>query len=270
MACSRREFLRWLSVGSVGFYIAGCTQDKQVLNGRPGPDWPEVANRPTPQNYGSPVTPTSPSTGRMNPVARSNYPTTQVEPPDAPGSSPASTFNPDTTPIAVGSLKPIPRASWAKGKVNINRIQAMAGVSMITVHHEGWTPVTFSDAVNTAARLDSIRKSHIERMGAGDIGYHYIIDRAGRLWQGRDVRYQGAHVREHNPHNLGIMCLGNFDEQRPTDAQYATLRKTLASLMKQYKVPVKYVYTHQELNKTECPGSVLQSHMRTLRRGGIV
>ncbi len=65
------------------------------------------------------------------------------------------------------------------------------------------------------------------------------------------------------------MCLGNFDKQQPSTAQLATLRATLLALMKQYRLPSNKVYTHQELNKTECPGRVLQAHMVTLRRNGL-
>ena len=142
--------------------------------------------------------------------------------------------------------------------------------SRITVHHEGWKTVYFTDYATTAERLEEIRASHLQRLHAGDIAYHYVVDRAGRLWQGRDVRYQGAHVKSENEHNVGVMCLGNFEEQSPTDAQITTLRETLVRLMKFYKVPVSRVYTHRELNPTACPGRALQPRMVQLRRGGYL
>jgi hypothetical protein len=43
----------------------------------------------------------------------------------------------------------------------------------------------------------------------GDIGYHYIVDRSGAIWQGRRIRYQGAHARgSANNGNIGIVLLG--------------------------------------------------------------
>jgi N-acetyl-anhydromuramyl-L-alanine amidase AmpD len=150
------------------------------------------------------------------------------------------------------------------------RILPMGTVERITVHHEGSTEVTFADWVSTAQRLEMIRQSHLERLHAGDIGYHYVIDRAGNIWQGRDIAFQGAHVRDHNAGNVGVMVLGNFDVQRPTDAQLATLRTTVATLRQAYRVPLGRVYTHKELNPTECPGINLQGRMVAFRQSGLV
>jgi N-acetyl-anhydromuramyl-L-alanine amidase AmpD len=144
----------------------------------------------------------------------------------------------------------------------------MQGVQRITVHHEGWTPVYFTDKASTAKRLEQIRRSHVER-GWADIGYHYVIDRAGRVWEGRNISYQGAHVRDQNEHNLGIMVLGNFDLQRPSDAQLTALAQTLRTLTRYYNIPISRVYTHQELNSTTCPGRNLQPRMVAIRRAGF-
>ena len=59
----------------------------------------------------------------------------------------------------------------------------MCKVERITIHHVGWTPITFTDDQSSSERIELIRISHIQRLGACDIGYHYIIDRACRLWQ---------------------------------------------------------------------------------------
>lgn len=146
----------------------------------------------------------------------------------------------------------------------------MGGINRITIHHEGWTPVWFSDQASTAARLEQIRNIHVRDRGWGDIGYHYVIDRAGRVWQGREIRYQGAHVSKNNEHNVGIMCLGNFDKQRPSDAQMQSLINTLRSVQHTYKVPARRVYTHQELSPTACPGSHLQPRVVAIRSNGYL
>jgi N-acetylmuramoyl-L-alanine amidase len=149
------------------------------------------------------------------------------------------------------------------------RILPMDGVERITVHHEGSEVVTFDDVPDVIKRMESIRVYHAVDRGWGDIGYHFVIDRAGRVWQGRDLAYQGAHVRDHNPHNIGVMVMGNFDLQSPTSAQLTTLRATLITLQKSYRVPIQRVYTHQELMSTECPGVALQRDMVAMRRGGL-
>ncbi len=187
----------------------------------------------------------------------------------APIALPPPVAAPRRPPVRVitSPIRAIPRENWAKGSPISGRLNPMGAYRRITVHHEGWTDVWFSDQAKTAKRLESIRRSHLDRLRAGDIGYHFIIDRAGRLWEGRSLRYQGAHVRDHNANNIGVMVLGNFTRQRPTDVQMNTLGKTLKSLMKRYRVPVGRVYTHQELTPTSCPGKSLQRSMMALRSG---
>ena len=160
------------------------------------------------------------------------------------------------------------REAWARQGANPRRVNLMGGVTRITVHHEGWTPVYFHDQATTAKRLELVRHAHVSQRGWGDIGYHYIIDRAGRVWEARDVRYQGAHVRDHNPHNLGVMLLGNFEEQQPSDPQFRSLYATLRELMAAYDVPVDQVKTHREWVPTACPGKNLQPRVAGLRSTG--
>jgi len=146
----------------------------------------------------------------------------------------------------------------------------MGRISRLTIHHEGWTPVWFSDARQTGERIEQVRRIHVRDRGWGDIGYHYIIDRAGRVWQGRDPRFQGAHVGGANEHNLGVMLLGNFDRQRPSDAQFDTMVRTVHALTRQYGIDARQVYTHQELRPTACPGKALQPRVDSVRQAGYL
>ena len=91
-----------------------------------------------------------------------------------------------------------------------------------------------------AARLEEVRKYHTENNGWADIGYHYIIDPAGRLWQGRLDTQQGAHVRDNNAHNLGIMVLGNYNHQRPNDAQLNMLQRAVVAFGQRHKGEIQH------------------------------
>jgi len=223
---SRRQFV----VAGLSVLAAGCAQTKRLVTQRPHAVWP-VSGVP-PQASNIPVKPSS------------HHPKPLLHP---------------------QSVMAIPRSQWAQSNPIQSRLRAMGAISKVTVHHEGGTPVWFDDTGTTAKRLESIRKSHLKRLKAGDIGYHLVIDRAGRVWQGRDLCYQGAHVRGHNPQNIGVMVLGNFDLQRPTDAQMASVQDTLTKLVHQYRIPMSGIYTHQELNITSCPGKALQRNMVALR-----
>lgn len=245
MKFSRRNFL----LASASLLAAGCAQPPRTeiaSSSHTAAQWPDGGYVPHNEGMGPTYAPTRP-----DPVPVAPRESAAVPPP-AP---------------AIGGIQAIPRSNWASASPMLARVNPMDGISRITIHHEGWTPAYFTDVDTMAERLDIIRKSHIQRLGAGDIGYHFIIDRAGRVWQGRDIRYQGAHVRNNNEHNVGVMVLGNFDLQTPTDAQLLSLRDTIAKLMKQYRVSYRAgnVKTHREINPTDCPGTNLQPRTLAIR-----
>ncbi len=80
--------------------------------------------------------------------------------------------------------------------------------------------------------------------------------------------YQGAHVKDHNLANIGVVALGNFDRQQPTQAQLNTVQQLLGELMDRYGVPISRVHTHQEWVPTACPGRHLQEYINTSRQLG--
>lgn len=164
-------------------------------------------------------------------------------------------------PVPVGGV--IPRSRWAKAGPDMGDINPMLPIKSLTIHHEGWEPFMTSDFAETAARIEHVRIAHRNAKGGGyaDIGYHYVVDREGRVWEGRSLRYQGAHVKNHNEGNIGIMCLGNFEEQSPTQRQLAGLSRQVRAVMAQHKIPIRRVYTHQEWKdaQTLCPGRSLQA-----------
>ena len=95
----------------------------------------------------------------------------------------------------------------------------MTPVRHITIHHDGMPPVSLNSRAQIAARIEVIRAGHRAK-GWGDIGYHFIVDPQGAVWQGRALLWQGAHVKDRNEGNVGVLVLGNFDSTRPTAAQH--------------------------------------------------
>ncbi len=243
MTLSRREIL----IGGVGLLLAGgCSQRTASVISRPRPLWPEQISKPQ-------------DTAVI--TAAAEQPTPLIR---------KTSYTPELSTPPIGSAHVISRSHWTRFGPVSSRINSMNGINRITVHHEGWTTVWFEDETSTAARLELIRKVHVRDRKWGDIGYHFIIDRAGRVWEGRNLNHQGAHVRGNNEHNIGVMLLGNFDKQRPTDPQIASLISTLKSLMHKYHVTTSRVFTHQEITPTACPGSTLQPKMVVIRRSGYL
>lgn len=158
----------------------------------------------------------------------------------------------------------IPRSKWTSAGPNRSLADPMSQVNRITVHHDAIMPVPGGAYAESLRRLQLIRTGHLNN-GWADIGYHFAVDPNGRIWQARPLELQGAHVKDNNPGNLGIVVFGNFEQIRPTTASLSALDQMLAYAMQRFSVPMSRVYTHQELRPTACPGRNLQAQMNSTR-----
>lgn len=158
----------------------------------------------------------------------------------------------------------IPRRQWTSSGPIMALANPMNGVSRITVHHSAIESGRIRSKADAARMLVNIRGGHLAQNWA-DIGYHYIVDPAGRVWEGRPVTLQGAHVKNQNEHNLGIMVMGNFETEKPSAEALQALDGFLAQQLRRYGVPISRVYTHREIGPTACPGRSLQAYMMQTR-----
>lgn len=135
----------------------------------------------------------------------------------------------------------------------------------ITIHHDGCGVNTHTSERTVIRNLDGILGWHI-RQNYGDIGYHFAIDYAGRVWECRSLGYWGAHVYGHNERNIGVVLLGNFERQRPSDAQIETMQHLVHILRHQYRVRRGRIFGHVDLGPTLCPGRYLYPSVQKLNR----
>ncbi len=162
----------------------------------------------------------------------------------------------------------IARTKWTSATPKRWLADSMTPIHRITVHHDAIMPVPSGSYADSLRRMNLIRRGHLNN-GWADIGYHFAIDPKGRIWQARPLELQGAHVKDHNPGNLGIVVFGNYEKIRPTQATLNSVNKMIAYAMHRFNVPLANVHTHQELRNTACPGRFLQEQMqRTRARGG--
>ncbi|MBB48755.1 MAG: hypothetical protein CMJ33_09520 [Phycisphaerae bacterium] len=183
----------------------------------------------------------------------------------------AGTPVPPSPVVTAGLTNTLSRTAWAKGVPIPSRMNRMDPPRKITIHHDGMSPFAGTSRASVADRIELIRVSHLKRDGGnrwGDIGYHFVVDRSGRVWQARPVSYQGAHVKHQNEANVGVLCLGNFETQTPSRNQVRRLEALIVELRAQYRVPLSRVYTHRELDSTKCPGRHLQSAIQASRSAG--
>ena len=133
--------------------------------------------------------------------------------------------------------------------------------TFVTAGEQGMGPARSAQQVKTL--LCGIRNYHMSNANSdgeawADIGYHYLIDWKGRVWQGRKVEKQGANVSNMNPGTIGVALLGDFERQHPTPAQLLALKRMLAYLVYAYKISPLSIHGHHEYKATSCPGRYME------------
>lgn len=168
---------------------------------------------------------------------------------------------------SVADVRVIPRDRWNARAPDTRSMTRMSAIHRITIHHSANLTRQRNERAVVAA-LQAIQRYHMDERKWSDVAYHYLIDPAGRVWQGRETNWQGAHSgRENNPGNLGICLLGNFlrKQQEPTEAQTRALEGLLHRLLDHHGLNAQAIRTHSELKTTSCPGENLQAVVDRLR-----
>lgn len=166
----------------------------------------------------------------------------------------------------------IARATWGAMPARPEHMDRnKGGWKRITVHHSADRdpPRLDGSLAASAAAVRSIQKAHIDGKEThySDIGYHFVIDPYGKVFQGRELQWQGAHAYgDNNIQNLGVCLIGNFEEERPTEAALASLREMLDELRSTNKIPRSAVFTHHDLKNTECPGKYLAAWVEKYKK----
>lgn len=162
------------------------------------------------------------------------------------------------------------RADWAAEPPMLSRLNRASPYYRVTVHHQGSAIYNQRSEWDASFAIQNVQQGHMHRR-FGDIGYHLVIDTMGRAWEARSLQYAGAHVARHNSGNIGIMLLGNFEEQRPTQQQLECLNTVVQAVVHAFSLKPRQVYGHSDLGQTLCPGIHLYryvDHLRNLRRSG--
>lgn len=109
-----------------------------------------------------------------------------------------------------------------------------------------------------------IQQLHLKYQGFADIGYHFVIDAGGCLYEGRSLRVRGAHTGGFNTGTVGVVLLGNFETAQPTPAQLSILTQLICWLKERY--PITHLAGHRDFQpgKTVCPGRQLAALLPAL------
>ncbi|MDO7869052.1 peptidoglycan recognition protein family protein [Nocardioides jiangxiensis] len=163
-------------------------------------------------------------------------------------------------------------------------------ISQVHLHHTVSTNSYTRSEV--PAMIRGMYSYHVKTLGWNDIGYNFLVDRFGRIWEGRygGITYpvRGAHTLGFNHRSVGISVIGNFETAKPTDALLSSVARLAAWKLDLYGRPASGTTSrtsegsdlypngevvrlpvfdgHRDTNQTACPGRYLYARLPDLRR----
>jgi len=149
----------------------------------------------------------------------------------------------------------VSRAEWGalppKSRVTIGRSEGM-----FTHYTAG------PRATNRAAGLSQVRgiqRFHQGSRGWADIGYSFLVDDEGTIYEGRGWGVAGGHTNGWNSKSHAV-CAILADGDRPTPQMLAALRWCHDEHDRRYGRG--FHRSHREVNSTSCPGDILHGWMQ--------
>ncbi len=130
-----------------------------------------------------------------------------------------------------GSPPIVSRTAWGGDELaRRNNPLYASSVRLVIVHHTA-TPNAYTPD-QAAAIVRGIDVYHVRANGWNDIGYNFLIDRYGQVYEGRyggiTRNVIGAHALGFNSGSVGIALIGNFTAAKPTPAAVQSLERLIA------------------------------------------
>lgn len=172
------------------------------------------------------------------------------------------------------------RAQWGadermRDRSTLHYSEVHGGIVHHTVNTNDYTPN------QVPAIIRGIYAFHTQSRGWSDVGYNFLVDRFGRIWEGRyggvDRPVAGAHTLGYNDDTFGMSAIGNYDITRPSAATVdafarlfawkLSLHGVVASSTSQ-RIRSRYlpaIQGHRDVGQTACPGRYLYAQIPTIR-----
>ncbi len=156
---------------------------------------------------------------------------------------------------------------------------------------------------NTYSRAEAddvvrgIYSYHVRGNGWNDIGYNFLVDRFGRIYEGRYGGIArgvvGAHASGFNTGSFGVSVMGNFDQRAPARATMRAVTRIMRYKMRLHginprgrvtvvagasrtcayphftagqRIRINTLVSHRDVGCTSCPGGRLYAQLPRLRR----
>lgn len=179
------------------------------------------------------------------------------------------------------------REQWGADE-SLRRAEPSYGTVKAGFVHHTVSSNTYS-AAEVPAMIRAIYAYHVEGRGWDDIGYNFVVDRFGRVWEGRyggaDQPVIGAHTSGYNSQSFAMSALGDFSGTPvPTAVQDAFARVYAWKLGLHHVRPTAYAWLrrsgeptlvtrsisgHRDAGTTACPGDVLYGRLDAIRSAAL-
>jgi len=218
-----------------------------------------------------------------------------------PGSSPADGVAPPRAASSASAAAATPpivtRAQWGADESLRDAPRYTSTVKVGFVHHSassnsywqrsGWTSADAAKDIRAIYAYDTLS------LGWSDIAYNFLVDMAGRVYEGRaggvDKPVLGAHTGGFNTDTFAVAALGNLDTARPSSGLVDGIARIMAWKLGLFhrdplgssvltssgggtsryaagvKVTVPTIAGHRDVGATACPGGYLYPYLPGLR-----
>lgn len=113
--------------------------------------------------------------------------------------------------------------------------------------------VHYSDGPTTQS-VRSIQDFHMDGNGWSDIGYNFLVDVQGRIYEGRGWLTVGAHAPDHNSSGIGVCMIGRDGDATP--AAKRSIRALYDEAVRRKGHTLRQL-GHRDVYNTSCPGDQL-------------
>ncbi|MFI7084644.1 peptidoglycan recognition protein [Streptomyces anulatus] len=183
----------------------------------------------------------SPTPTTETPAPPSPTPSTEPPTPSASPTTPTTSPSP-TLPPAPPSTVPQPpivsRAAWkADESLSTEAPDYLDQVKAVFVHHTAQTNAY--SCADSAAIVRGLHTYHVKSNGWKDLGYNFIVDKCGTVFEGRkggvDRPVMGAHTYGFNRDTTGIAVIGMYTDTKAATAATTSVARVAAWKLGQYK-----------------------------------
>ena len=164
-------------------------------------------------------------------------------------------------------------------------------VKAITIHHTASS--NDYTAATAAAQVRGIYAYDTKGLGWSDIAYNFLVDKFGRVYEGRagsiTKAVRGAHAMGFNTNTMGISALGNYETTAAPAVMVDAMAKVAGWKLSQYGVDptattkltsaggtgakfgagvvatLPTIFPHMSTSYTLCPGKYLAPQLGTIR-----